>query len=74
MRGPAGIGQLAAGAAVLAAASALLWYGYHLVLEVPMFPWTDRSVTTETAAGPRALPPIDLAAPATVETATFAAG
>lgn len=64
----------AAGSAALAAASALLWYGYHYVREVPMLPWMNRTATADALAEPRALPAIDLAAPATVETATFAVG
>jgi len=74
VRGPAGIRQVAAGAVALAAASALLWCGYHFVREAPMFSWTNRTAPGSTVAEPRSLPPIDLAMPASVETATFAVG
>lgn len=55
----------------VAAASALLFVGYHILWEVPMFSWSSR---TAPPVESRPLPPIDLAAPAEVETATFAVG
>ena len=57
--------------ALVAAALALLLYGYHFVQEARMFPWSAR---TTAVTENRPLPAIDLAAPAVVETATFAVG
>jgi hypothetical protein len=62
--------KVIAGAAI-GAALALLMYGYQVVQEAPMFPWSSR---TAPVVENRPLPPIDLAAPAVVETATFAVG